>query len=213
MPGDWHCREFYGSLSHNVKAIYQRYLGWFDGNPAHLWEHPPQERATRYVESMGGADAALDRARDSFDAGDYRWVAEVANHLVFADPENTVARELQADALEQLGYGAENATWRNFFLMGAQELREGDRGTPTAAAPADFLARLSVEQLLDAMAIRLDGPRAWEMELRIEWIVTDPDETHSITFATASSATARADSIGAPTRPSSSSAERSTSCC
>ena len=129
---------------------------------------------------MGGADAALARARDSFDAGDYRWVAEVANHLVFADPENTVARELQADALEQLGYGAENATWRNFFLMGAQELRQGVSGTPTAAAPPDFLARLSVEQLLDAMAIRVDGPRAWEMELRIDWIVSDPDEAHSI---------------------------------
>ncbi len=180
LAGDWRCREFYGSINHNVKAIYQRYLGWFDGNPAHLWEHPPQERAKRYVESMGGADAALARARDSFDAGDYRWVAEVANHLVFADPENTVARELQADALEQLGYGAENATWRNFFLMGAQELRQGVSGTPTAAAPPDFLARLSVEQLLDAMAIRVDGPRAWEMELRIDWIVSDPDEAHSI---------------------------------
>ncbi len=181
LAADWRCREFYGSVSHNVKAIYQRYMGWFDGNPAHLWEHPPRERARRYVEAIGGAERALEIARESFAAGDYRWVAEVANHLVFAEPENAAARELQADALEQLGYGAENATWRNFFLMGAQELRQGVSGTPTAAAPPDFLARLSVDQLLDAMAIRLNGPRAWGLHLRIDWVVTDPDEAHSIT--------------------------------
>ena len=178
---EWHCREYYGSVSHNVKAIYQRYMGWFDGNPAHLWEHPPVEQAQRYVEFMGGAEAVLEKARDSFAAGDYRWVAEVVNHLVFAEPENEAARELQADALEQLGYGAENATWRNFFLMGAKELREGISGTPTAAAPPDIVANLSVSQLLDAMAIRLNGPRAWEHHLRIDWVVTDPDEEHAIT--------------------------------
>ncbi len=114
-----------------MKAIYQRYMGWFDGNPAHLWEHPPQQRARRYVDAIGGAEAALEIAREACDAGDYRWAAELANHVVFADPDNTGARELQAEALEQLGYGAENATWRNFFLMGAQELREGIAGTPT----------------------------------------------------------------------------------
>ncbi|HEY7255451.1 MAG TPA: alkyl sulfatase dimerization domain-containing protein, partial [Solirubrobacterales bacterium] len=182
LAGDWRCREFYGSISHNVKAIYQRYMGWFDGNPAHLWEHPPRERARRYVDSMGGGEQALARARESFDAGDYRWVAEIANHLVFADPENAAARELQAEALEQLGYGAGNATWRNFFLVGARELREGVSGTPTATAPPDFLARLSVAQLLDAMAIRVDGPRAWALRLRIDWVVTDPDEAHAITL-------------------------------
>jgi len=181
LAREWHCREYYGSVSHNVKAIYQRYMGWFDGNPAHLWEHPPVERARRYVECMGGAEAVLERARESFEVGDYRWVAEVVNHVVFAEPGNREARELQADALEQLGYGAENATWRNFFLMGAHELREGIGAAPTATAPADVLANLSVAQLLDAMAIRLDGPRAWEIELRIDWVVTDPDETHAIT--------------------------------
>jgi len=181
LAREWHCREYYGSVSHNVKAIYQRYMGWFDGNPARLWEHPPVERARRYVEFMGGAEAVLERARGSFDAGDYRWVAEAVNHVVFAEPENREARELQAEALEQLGYGAENATWRNFFLMGAKELREGIGGTPIAAAPPDVVANLSVAQLLDAMAIRLDGPRAWETELRIDWVVTDPDEAHAIT--------------------------------
>ena len=132
LAEEWHCREFYGSISHNTKAIYQRYMGWFDGNPAHLWEHPPTEQAKRYVEFMGGAEAALEKARASFEQGDYRWVAEVVNHLVFAEPENRAARELQAEALEQLGFGAENASWRNFFLIGAKELREGTSGTPTA---------------------------------------------------------------------------------
>jgi len=180
LAAEWHCREFYGSVSHNVKAIYQRYMGWFDGNPAHLWEHPPVEGARRYVEFMGGAEAVLAKARESFEAGDYRWVAEVVNHLVFAEPENEAARELQADALERLGHGAENATWRNFFLMGARELREGIAGTPTAPAPPDIVANLSVSQLLDAMAIRLDGPRAWDRHLRIDWVVTDPDEQHAL---------------------------------
>jgi len=182
LAGERHCREYYGSVSHNVKAIYQRYMGWFDGNPAHLWEHPPQERARRYVESMGGAEAVLARARDSLEAGDHRWVAEVVNHVVYAEPENRAARELQAEALERLGFGAENATWRNFFLMGARELREGISGTPTATAPPDVVANLSVEQLLDAMAIRVDGPRAWERRLRIDWVVTDPDEQHALTL-------------------------------
>jgi alkyl sulfatase BDS1-like metallo-beta-lactamase superfamily hydrolase len=181
LAGEWHCHEFYGSISHNVKAIYQRYMGWFDGNPAHLWEHTPSEQARRYVEFMGGAEAVLEKARRSFREGDYRWVAEVVNHVVFAEPENEAARELQADALEQLGYGAENATWRNFFLMGAKELRGGIGGTPTSTAPADVVANLSVGQLLDAMAIRLDGPRAWGKELRIDWGISDPDEAHSVT--------------------------------
>jgi alkyl sulfatase BDS1-like metallo-beta-lactamase superfamily hydrolase len=180
LADEWHCRGYYGSLHHNVKAVYQRYMGWFDGNPAHLWEHTPTESARRYVDYMGGAEAVLERARDSFAEGDYRWVAEVVNHVVFAEPENAAARELQADALEQLGYGAENATWRNFFLMGAQELREGIAGTPTDTAAPDVLAQLSVAQILDGMAVRLDGPRAWETRLTINWKVTDPDETHLI---------------------------------
>ena len=181
LAEEWHCREYYGSISHNTKAIYQRYMGWFDGNPAHLWEHPPVERARRYVKLAGGAEALLEQARASFEQGDYRWIAELVNHLVFAQPDNQDARELQAEALEQLGYGAENATWRNFFLMGAKELREGVSGTPTATAPPDVLARLTVSQLLDAMAIRLNGPRAWDVALRIDWRVTDPDEQHRIT--------------------------------
>ncbi|HST99141.1 MAG TPA: alkyl sulfatase dimerization domain-containing protein, partial [Geodermatophilus sp.] len=141
----WHARGYYGSVSHNVKAIYQRYLGWFDGNPAHLWEHPPVEKAKRYVDFMGGADTVVEKARAAFDDGDFRWVAEVVNHVVFAQPDHAAARELLADTYEQLGYGAENGTWRNAYLSGAYELRHGAFGTPVALSP-DILAALSLEQ-------------------------------------------------------------------
>ncbi|MFF5438770.1 alkyl/aryl-sulfatase [Streptomyces achromogenes] len=165
----WHTHGYYGSVSHNCKAIYQRYLGWFDGNPAHLWEHPPVESAKRYVEFMGGAGEVLRRAQQSFAAGDFRWVAQVVNHVVFADPDNAEARALQADALEQLGYGSENGTWRNFYLMGALELRHGSVGTPTVTASPDVLAALSLEQLFDALAIRVDGPRSWDADITVRW--------------------------------------------
>jgi len=181
LASEWHCRGYYGSASHNVKAVYQRYMGWFDGNPAHLWEHAPAEAAQRYVEFMGGAEKALEQARRSFEEGDYRWVAEVVNHVVFAEPGNQAARDLQADALEQLGYGAENATWRNFYLAGAEELRSGITGTPTDARPLDILANLSVAQILDGMKVRLDGPSAWGKHLAIGWQVTGPDERHLLT--------------------------------
>ncbi|MFB8090173.1 alkyl/aryl-sulfatase [Streptomyces sp. NPDC055992] len=165
----WHTHGYYGSVSHNAKAVYQRYLGWFDGNPAHLWQHPPTEAARRYVEFMGGAAEVLRRAGQSFDDGDYRWVVEVVNHVVFADPDNAEARALQADALEQLGYGSENGTWRNFYLMGALELRHGPVGTPTSTVAPDVLAALTLEQLADALAIRVDGPRAWDADITVRW--------------------------------------------
>jgi alkyl sulfatase BDS1-like metallo-beta-lactamase superfamily hydrolase len=182
LAEEWHCRGYYGSVSHNAKAVYQRYMGWFDGNPAHLWEHTPVESARRYVEFMGGSERVLELARKSYEAGDYRWVAEVVNHVVFAEPENAAARELQADALEQLGYGAENATWRNFYLAGAGELRNGVAGTPTNTRAPDILARLSVEQILEGMKVRVDGPAAWGKRLTIAWQVTGPDECHLLTL-------------------------------
>ncbi|MGW2593661.1 alkyl/aryl-sulfatase [Streptomyces sp. NPDC001515] len=171
----WHTHGYYGSVSHNTKAIYQRYLGWFDGNPAHLWEHPPVEAARRYVEFMGGADEVVRRARASFGAGDYRWVVQVVNHVVFAQPDHAGARELQADALEQLGYGSENGTWRNFFLMGALELRDGAVGTPTTTASPDFLRALGLDQLFDALCIRVDGPRSWDADIAVLWKVRGGD--------------------------------------
>ena len=182
LEQEWHCRGYYGSLNHNVKAVYQRYLGWFDGNPAHLWPHPPEAAGARYVELAGGADALLEHARAAFDRGDLRWVAEVVNHLVFADPENQDARELQARALEQLAYGAENATWRNFFLMGAHELRSGPAGTAVSIA-ADLVAGLNDGQLFDAVAIQLDGPRAGERSMTIAWHFTDTERDYTLVLA------------------------------
>jgi alkyl sulfatase BDS1-like metallo-beta-lactamase superfamily hydrolase len=167
----WHCRGYYGSVSHNVKAVYQRYMGWFDGNPAHLWEHPSVAASERYVDFMGGAEAVLEKARGSFEVGDFRWVVQVVNHVIFADPENVAAKELQAAAFDQLGYGAENGTWRNFFLTGAKELREGGLGTPTPPGAEDIIANLSLEQLFDSLAIRIDGPRAWSERIALNWSV------------------------------------------
>jgi alkyl sulfatase BDS1-like metallo-beta-lactamase superfamily hydrolase len=178
LEAAWHTHGYYGSVSHNVKAVYQRYLGWYDGNPANLWSHPPVEAATRYVEAMGGADAALDVARRAFDEGDYRWVAEVCKHLLFADDTNAAAAALQADALEQLGFGAENGTWRCAFLAGAKELRDGNFGSPSTAASVDLIGALTVPQVFDSIAIRIDGPSAWDLHLMISWIITDTGTTH-----------------------------------
>jgi alkyl sulfatase BDS1-like metallo-beta-lactamase superfamily hydrolase len=181
LEQEWHCRGYYGSINHNLKAVYQRYLGWFDGNPAHLWPHPPEAAGERYVELAGGADALLAHAQQAFARGDFRWVAEVVNHLVFADPGNAEARELQARALEQLGYGAENGTWRNFFLMGAHELRHGSGGT-AASTPPDFIVSLSDEQLFDALAIQIDGPRAGDRRITLDWRFTDTGQQHALTL-------------------------------
>lgn len=180
LENAWHARGYYGSVSHNVKAIYQRYMGWFDGNPAHLWEHPPVERARRYVELGGGADAVVATAQSAFDAGDYRWVAELLNHVVFAQPDHAAARELLADTYEQLGYGAENGTWRSFFLSGATELRDGPFGTPTATSAPDILAALTPTLLFDALAVQVDGPRAWDEDLSVDVVLTDSGERYRL---------------------------------
>ncbi|WP_433759922.1 alkyl/aryl-sulfatase [Nocardia sp. CA-135398] len=176
----WHTHGYYGSVSHNVKAIYQRYMGWFDGNPAHLWEHPPVESARRHVEFMGGADEVLRKAQTAYDAGDYRWVAQVVNYVIFADPSNEAAKTLQAKTFEQLGYGAENATWRNFYLSGAHELRNGSFGTPTSTNAPTMLAALTIEQIFDAIALRIDGPKAWNLRVVIDWHITDERRTHRL---------------------------------
>jgi alkyl sulfatase BDS1-like metallo-beta-lactamase superfamily hydrolase len=179
LENSWHARGYYGSVSHNVKAVYQRYLGWFDGNPAHLWEHPPVESARRHVEFMGGAAEVVRKARAVYDAGDYRWVAQVVNYVIFADPDNADARALQADTFTQLAYGAENATWRNFYLSGAYELRHGSFGTPTQSAQSPtVVAALTVEQLFDIIALRIDGPGAWDQHLIADWRITDESRIH-----------------------------------
>ncbi len=173
LEAAWHARGYYGSVSHNVKAIYQRYMGWYDGNPAHLWGHIPVEAGKRYVAAMGGADAVLAIAREAFAQGDFRWVAELVNHLVFAEPDNEAAKALQADALEQLGFGSENGTWRSAYLAGATELRRGSFGTPVKTNAPELLAALTPSQIFDAIAIRVDGPKAWEETLSIGVALTD----------------------------------------
>ncbi|MFE3517630.1 alkyl/aryl-sulfatase [Streptomyces sp. NPDC059166] len=180
LENAWNAHGYYGSVSHNLKALYQRYMGWFDGNPAHLWQHPPVEAGKRYVEFMGGADAVVDKARGSFEEGDFRWAAEVLSHLLFAQPDHAGARVLLADTLEQLGYGAENGTWRNFFLSGTTELREGQFGTPTVTASADIVAHLTPTMLFDALSIQIDGPKAWDENLTIDVRLTDADEHYRL---------------------------------
>jgi alkyl sulfatase BDS1-like metallo-beta-lactamase superfamily hydrolase len=171
LEGAWHTRGYYGSVSHNVKAIYQRYLGWYEGNPARLWPHPPVEAGRRYVAAMGGIDAAVDVARRAFDDGDYRWAAEVLDRVLFTDEDHAEARELQARTFEQLAYGSENGTWRNAYLAGAQELRDGVFGTPVSAS--GLTSALTVEHVFASMAIRVDGPRVWSQRVRASWTFTD----------------------------------------
>ncbi len=182
LAGAWYNRGYYGSVSHNVKAVYQKYLGWFDGNPANIEPLPPQEAGRRYVEYMGGAETILKLARKAYLKGDYRWVAQVVNHVVFADPKNKEARELEADALEQLGYQAESGVWRNFYLTGAMELRLGVRqmAVPKSVSP-DIVATMSIESMLDLLAVRLNGPKASGRTIRIDLVLSDVKQRYSIT--------------------------------
>ena len=169
----WHTHGYYGSVSHNVKAVYQRYMGWFDGNPARLWPHPPEALAPRYVEAMGGIDRVVDLAKAAFEAGDFRWAATLLDHAIFTDGGHAGARALYSDTLEQLAYGAENATWRNFFLSGATELRDGNFGTATTATSMSMVSQLTPEQIFDSLAIRVDGPRSWHLDIAMDIAFSD----------------------------------------
>jgi alkyl sulfatase BDS1-like metallo-beta-lactamase superfamily hydrolase len=172
-----HTRGYYGDLIHNSKAVYQRYLSWYDANPANLNKYAPTEAGKRYVELAGGADALLKNARVAFDAGDYRWVTEIVNHLVFADPTNTDARNLQADALEQLGYQAESSTFRNAYLMGAQELRKGPpKPSSNAVRGRGLLLAMTVEQVFDSLAVRMKQEELGGLTTCINWNFTDTKE-------------------------------------
>lgn len=182
LENAWHARGYYGSVSHNVKAVAQRYLGWFDGNPARLWPHPPAALATRYVDAIGGIDRVVEVAQTAFDAGDFRWAATLLDHAVFADENHAAARALYADTLEQLAYGSENGTWRNFFLSGATELRGANFGTPTKTDAPSIVANLSAEELLDSIAVRVDGPNAWELDLAFAVEFTDLSRRFRVTL-------------------------------
>ena len=172
-------RGYYGTTRHNARAVYQAYFGWYDGNPANLDPLPPVEAATRYVRMMGGAEAILAQARADFDAGDYRWVAEVLNHLVFAEPDNRDARQLLAATYDQLGYQAESGPWRDVYLTGAYELRHGtpDQGISLASA-LDLIRQTPVARFMDLIATLLNGPKADGEALTINFIFTDLDQTY-----------------------------------
>ncbi|MEP6719968.1 MAG: alkyl sulfatase dimerization domain-containing protein [Variovorax sp.] len=187
LSKQWFARGYYGAVAHNVGAIYAHYMGPYDGNPANLDPLPPVEAGRKYVEYMGGADAVLRRARTDFDTGEFRWVVQALNHVVFADPTNRSARELAADAMEQLGYQSESATWRNSFLLGARELR-----TPSAAsAPRgvsispDVVAILPFGNFLEYLAIRVNGPKAQDIDARFDWRLTEGDgvDGHRLTLS------------------------------
>jgi alkyl sulfatase BDS1-like metallo-beta-lactamase superfamily hydrolase len=181
LPEDFlehsHTRGYYGDLVHNVKAVYQRYLSWYDANPANLHKLPPSDAGKKYVELAGGEAALLLSARSAFERGEYRWVAELLNHLIFANPENAEARHLQADTFEQLGYQAESSTFRNSYLMGAQELRQG----PPPAARTQIRAKglllaMTIQQVFDTLAVRLKSDEVAGVSLSLNWTFTDINE-------------------------------------
>lgn len=174
-------RGYYGDVRHNVKAIYQFYLGFYDGNPANLNPLPPVESAQRWLKLLGGTDKAVAAAQTAFDAGDYRWAAELLNHAVFGDPGSKPARELLARTYEQMGYQSEAATWRNAYLTGAQELRNGPpKEGASKALVVDMLMQTPIERFLEAMAASLIGPEAEGKDLRIDIVFSDLDESYRL---------------------------------
>jgi len=183
LANRWSARGYYGTVSHNVKAVYQRYLSWYDGNPCNLHPLPPAHAAAKLVDYMGGTAAVLARARSDFAKGEFRWVAQLMKEVVYAEPDNQDARALCADALEQMGYQAESASWRNAFLYGAMELRHGVSNTPTRRAmSSDLVTGLSTDVLFDALAIRLDPGKAAGQTFIINWHFTDRDELLALTL-------------------------------
>lgn len=170
-------REYYGTVSHNARAQYQLYFGFFDGNPANLNPLPPVEAGRRFVEMMGGSRSVMDKARVYFDKGDYRWVAEVLNHVVFSEADNKEARKLLADTYQQMGYQSESAPWRNFYLTGAQELREGKKqGEMIEKANPDVMNAMSTESFFNFMAMRFKGTEASEYKFNFNLFLTDTEE-------------------------------------
>jgi alkyl sulfatase BDS1-like metallo-beta-lactamase superfamily hydrolase len=186
LQKDFHNRGYYGTLRHNARAVYQNYLGWYDGNPAHLNPLPPAEAGQRYVELAGGADELLRHARAAYDEAGYRWAAELLNHLVFADPANGEARSLLAACYDQLGYQAESGPWRDVYLSAAFELRHGppEQGL-NIAAMTDVLRQTPVRRFFDSMAVRLNGPDAEGVQLSVNFVFTDLGESYLLDIGNA----------------------------
>ena len=173
LAKEWSARGYYGTLQHNSKAVYQKYIGWYDGNPSNLNPLPPTEAGKKFVEYMGGAAAVIARAREDFKQGNYRWVAQVMNQVVFADPGNKDARALAADALEQMGYLAESATWRNAYLLGAQELRGGSPAPRRSSVDPDMLHAMPIDWVFDMLGTQVNGARAQATRIVVNWRFTD----------------------------------------
>jgi alkyl sulfatase BDS1-like metallo-beta-lactamase superfamily hydrolase len=182
LEREWYNHGYYGTVSHNTKAVYHKYLGWFDGNPANLNPLPPEEAGKKYVEFMGGAEQVIAKGERAFALGEYRWVAQVMNHVVFSDPENRKARHLAADALEQLGYQSESASWRNFYLSAAREMRHGVRKS-TIPNPdgSDVVKTIPLDLLWDSVAVRLNGPKANGKVIKLNFDLTDTRQKCAVT--------------------------------
>lgn len=184
LQQDWSAHSFYGHLKHNVKAVYQRYLGAYEGHPAFLDPLPRLAQARKTIDYMGGVDAVLRRAREDLAAGEYRWVADVCARVVWVDPACTEARRLCARALEQLGFQTESATWRNAYLQGARELREGPpRMAAGAAASRDMIRALPLAHYFDYLAMRLNGPRAAQRHWVMHWQFSEPVSSHVLVLS------------------------------
>ncbi|MFJ4497517.1 alkyl/aryl-sulfatase [Pseudomonas atacamensis] len=186
LPGSldqkWYTRGYYGSLSFNTRAVYQRYMGFYDGNPANLNPLPPVDAAKRSVEAMGGAASVLEKMRSAMASADYRWAAQLGNQLLFADPDNADARNAQAETLEQLGYQSENATWRNMYLTGAMELRNGVPPQSANSASVDMVRAMSPEMFFDYLAVRLDSDKAVAHDLTLNWTFDDVQRDFTLTL-------------------------------
>lgn len=179
LSEEWYNSEFYGTIIHNAKAVYQRYLGWYNGNPVDLNKLLPEESAKKYVEYMGGEDSVLEKARKSFMEGEYQWVAEVTKQVIYANPDNIEAKLLCADALEQLGYIAESGIWRNEYLMGAQELRYGIIPIRNSFISYDVLDNLPLGDVLYLLSIRIEGVKAGNLDYKINFVIPDRGEAAS----------------------------------
>jgi alkyl sulfatase BDS1-like metallo-beta-lactamase superfamily hydrolase len=182
LASKWYNRGYYGTMSHNSKAVYQRYLGWYDGNPANLNPWPPEEAGKRYVAAMGGAKKALKVAQKAYDGGDYRWAAEVASHIVFADDTNMKARELLAKAFEQMGYQAEGSLWRNMYLTGAAEAREAPTDRQITTVSPDMIGAITTPQVFDMLAIRVDPAKAEGIATSVAFVFPDRGETRRVSI-------------------------------
>ena len=181
LAKNWYTRQYYGTVAHNSKAVYQKYMGWYDANPVNLNPLMPSESAKKWVEYLGDMDAVLRMAKADFDKGEYQWVAEITNTIVYADPTNEDARLLCADALEQLGYQAESGPWRNDYLTAALELRYGNQAMNAAQTKSNgFVLQMTAEMMFDYMGILMDKDALADKDFTINVTLTDVNEQHML---------------------------------